>query len=117
MRKIAALLAVAILCAGCRHAAQPAKGTVVFLIENSPTNLDPRIGIDEKSQHIDELIFDGLVTRDDHFQFGPGLAERWESPDPLTWIFHALPRLVTTSTFIFAVVSASAITSPSCLAV
>ena len=88
MRKIAALLAVAILCAGCRHAAQPAKGTVVFLIENSPTNLDPRIGIDEKSQHIDELIFDGLVTRDDHFQFGPGLAERWESPDPLTWIFH-----------------------------
>lgn len=62
--------------------------TVVFLIESSPANLDPRIGIDAQSQRIDGLIFDGLVTRDEHFQFGPGLAERWEQPDPLTLIFH-----------------------------
>jgi peptide/nickel transport system substrate-binding protein len=73
--------------AGCRAGTRD-PNTVVFLIESSPANLDPRIGIDAQSQRINGLIFDGLVTRDSHFQFGPGLAERWEQPDPLTLIFH-----------------------------
>jgi peptide/nickel transport system substrate-binding protein len=34
------------------------------------------------------LLFDGLVTHDASFQFTPALAERWEQPDPLTFIFH-----------------------------
>ncbi len=63
-------------------------GTVVFLIESSPNSLDPRVGTDGQSEHIDQLIFDGLVARDAHFQFSPALAEDWEQPDPLTWIFH-----------------------------
>jgi peptide/nickel transport system substrate-binding protein len=62
--------------------------TVVFLIESSPANLDPRIGTDGQSEHIDELIFDGLVTRDENFRFTPALAESWEQPDPLTYVFH-----------------------------
>jgi peptide/nickel transport system substrate-binding protein len=49
--------------------------TVVFLIESSPANLDPRIGTDGQSEHIDELIFDGLVARDASFHFTPALAE------------------------------------------
>ena len=28
------------------------------------------------------------VSRDEHFQLQPWLAERWEIPDPLTYIFH-----------------------------
>jgi len=64
------------------------KSTVVFLIESSPTSLDPRIGTDAQSEHIDELLFDGLVVRDANFRVAPGLAERWEQPDPLTLIFH-----------------------------
>ncbi len=63
-------------------------GTVVFLIESSPANLDPRIGTDGQSEHIDELIFDGLVARDASFHFTPALAEHWEQPDPLTLVFH-----------------------------
>ena len=95
MRRLPFLLivAAALVCTGCRHAARPADGSVVFLIESSPTNLDPRIGLDVQSQHIDELIFDGLVTRDSHFQFGPGLAQSWEQPDPLTLIFHLRPNV------------------------
>jgi peptide/nickel transport system substrate-binding protein len=62
--------------------------TVVFLIESSPTNLDPRISTDAQSQRIDALLFDGLVARNAKFQFTPALAERWEQPDPLTLIFH-----------------------------
>jgi peptide/nickel transport system substrate-binding protein len=86
MRKllvIAALLALA----GC-HSAPRDPGTVVFLIESSPANLDPRIGTDGQSEHIDELLFDGLVARDASFHFTPALAESWEQPDPLTLIFH-----------------------------
>lgn len=62
--------------------------TVVFLIESSPTNLDPRIGTDGQSEHIDELIFDGLVAKDSNFHFTPALAESWELRDPLTLVFH-----------------------------
>ncbi|HEX8812946.1 MAG TPA: ABC transporter substrate-binding protein, partial [Terracidiphilus sp.] len=61
---------------------------VVFLIESSPTSLDPRVGTDVQSEHIDELIFDGLVQRDPSFHFTPALAEKWEQPDPRTLIFH-----------------------------
>jgi len=61
---------------------------VVFLIESSPANLDPRIGTDGQSEHIDELMFDGLVARDASFHFTPALAENWEQPDPLTLVFH-----------------------------
>src|SRR6202453_5522069 len=72
---------------GCRSAPRDL-GTVVVLIESSPANLDPRIGTDAQSQRIDALLFDGLVTHDSNFQFTPGLAERWEQPDPLTIVFH-----------------------------
>ena len=66
----------------------PDPNTLVMIIESSPTNLDPRVGIDAYSERIDELIFDALLTRDDHFNVQPGLVERWEIPDPLTYIFH-----------------------------
>lgn len=86
MRKLLALV-VLVLLAGC-HSARRDPNTVVFLIESSPTNLDPRVGTDGQSEHIDELLFDGLVARDAHFHFTPALAERWEEPDPRTLIFH-----------------------------
>lgn len=70
----------------CSQPADP--NTLVMIIESSPTNLDPRVGIDGQSERIDELLFDALLTRDEHFNVQPGLAERWEIPDPLTYIFH-----------------------------
>jgi ABC-type transport system substrate-binding protein len=66
----------------------PDPNTLVMIIESSPTNLDPRVGIDAYSERIDELLFDALLTRDEHFNVQPGLAERWETPDPLTYVFH-----------------------------
>ena len=70
----------------CSQPADP--NTLVMIIESSPTNLDPRVGIDGQSERIDELLFDALLTRDEHFNVQPGLAERWETPDPLTYVFH-----------------------------
>lgn len=83
------LLAMGLLMAlaGC-HSAPRDPRTVVFLIESSPNNLDPRVGTDAQSEHIDELLFDGLVARDASFRFTPALAEHWEQPDPRTLVFH-----------------------------
>jgi len=70
----------------CSQAPDP--NTLVMIIESSPTDLDPRVGIDAYSERIDELIFDALLTRDEHLSVQPGLAEKWEVPDPQTYIFH-----------------------------
>ncbi len=86
MRSALPFLAALTLLAGCAHAPDP--HTVVMVIESSPANLDPRVGTDAQSERIDELIFDALLRRDDHFNVLPGLAERWENPDPLTYVFH-----------------------------
>jgi peptide/nickel transport system substrate-binding protein len=80
-------LAILLILAGCRSQPRDPR-TVVFLIESSPANLDPRIGTDAQSQRIDALLFDGLVQRDARFQFTPALAERWEQPNPRTVTFH-----------------------------
>ncbi|MGH9600672.1 MAG: ABC transporter substrate-binding protein [Terracidiphilus sp.] len=86
MRKTLALAALLLL-TGCR-AAHRDPHTLVFLIESSPANLDPRIGTDEASEHIDSLLFDGLLDRNASFQFTPALAESWQRPDPLTLVYH-----------------------------
>jgi len=67
---------------------KPDPDTLIMIIENSPTNLDPRVGVDAQSERIDELLFDSLVRRDEHFNLTPWLAENWEIPDPQTYIFH-----------------------------
>jgi peptide/nickel transport system substrate-binding protein len=77
---------VVLLLAACSR--KPDPNTLVMIIESSPTNLDPRVGVDAQSQRIDELLFDALVGRDERFNLRPALAERWENPDPLTYIFH-----------------------------
>jgi len=62
--------------------------TLNFLLESMPANLDPRIGTDAFSEHIDFLMFDSLLQRDDHLDLAPDLAEKWEMPDAQTYVFH-----------------------------
>ena len=51
---------------------KPNSNTLVMIIESSPTNLDPRVGIDAYSERIDELIFDDLLERDGrHWRIQP----------------------------------------------
>ncbi|HUS19805.1 MAG TPA: ABC transporter substrate-binding protein [Terriglobales bacterium] len=83
----AALLLFSSLCVvSCQH--EIPADTLVMIIESSPANLDPRVGTDAQSERIGKLIFDSLVKRDDHFNLQPWLAERWETPDALTYVFH-----------------------------
>jgi len=54
-------------------------------------NLDPRIGTDAYSAHLDGLIFSSLVAHDAQMNIVPDLAERWETPDALTYVFYLRP--------------------------
>jgi peptide/nickel transport system substrate-binding protein len=84
---LAFFLTLALGLVSCAHRHADPK-TVVMLIESSPLSLDPRIGTDAQSERIGELIFEGLLQRDDRFELQPRLAESWETPDSLTYIFH-----------------------------
>ena len=42
-------------------------------------------------QQLDGLLFNSLVTHDAQMNIVPDLAERWETPDPRTYIFHLRP--------------------------
>src|SRR4051812_864700 len=87
MRPWVSILFSALSLVSCSRA-RPDPNTLVVIIESSPANLDPRIGTDAQSERIDKLIFDSLLHRDEHFQMQPALPERWEVPDPLTYVFH-----------------------------
>ncbi|MGD0567499.1 MAG: ABC transporter substrate-binding protein [Candidatus Sulfotelmatobacter sp.] len=87
-RTLAVLAALALSLAMVSCSGQPDPNTLVMVIESSPTNLDPRVGQDAYSERIDNLIFDDLLSRGDNLDVAPGLAERWEIPDPLTYVFH-----------------------------
>lgn len=67
IRVIGFLLGIDCLFApGCGQKQDHEAGAVEFLIEAMPTNLDPRIGTDAYSQHLDGLIFSSLVWHDDN---------------------------------------------------
>ena len=76
------------LFSGCSSNASTNPNTLTFLLESNPTNLDPRFATDAFSQRIDGLLFSSLLVRDAQMNLHGDLAESWETPDPLTWIFH-----------------------------
>ena len=80
LRRVAILFALALglaeLCLLLSCSSKPDPDTLVMLIESSPNNLDPRVGLDAQSERIDNLIFDDLLARGDDLNVAPGLAER-----------------------------------------
>jgi hypothetical protein len=72
----------ALLLVGCYPSVPADPAAFTFLIESSPTNLDPRFATDSQSQRFDGLLFSSLLERDDHLNLHGDLAESWEAPDP-----------------------------------
>jgi peptide/nickel transport system substrate-binding protein len=94
LERILAQMALALLCAlvttglwGCRGGTGAEPGTLTFLLDASPANLDPRIGTDAVSERIDSLLYSGLLDHDQQMKPTPDLAASWQIPDPLTYIF------------------------------
>src|SRR4030095_9791734 len=55
-------------------------------VTSGPNNLDPRIGTDDVSAKAAQLVFNNLMTLDDHLRVVPDLAERLDNPDPTTYV-------------------------------
>jgi len=88
MRRVISLaVSASLLALSACHRAKD-NGTLHFLIESSPNNLDLRQGTDAQSERVGALIYDALVRKNDHYNLQPWLATSWERPDALTWIFH-----------------------------
>jgi peptide/nickel transport system substrate-binding protein len=85
------MLLLPLALSSCSRTVNTEPGVVNFLIESMPANLDPRIGTDGQSERIDSLIFDSLVELDAQRIPRSDLAESWEMPDSLTYVFHLRP--------------------------
>jgi peptide/nickel transport system substrate-binding protein len=85
------IFASTIIISGCSRTSASDPSTLTFLLESNPTNLDPRYATDAQSQHIDGLLFSSLLERDAQMKLHGDLAESWDIPDPLTYVFHLRP--------------------------
>ena len=65
---------------------------LVIAFDGSPTNLDPRIGTDTYSGRIWDMTASGLIRLLPSGEFTGDIAERWETPDDRTIIFHLKPN-------------------------
>ncbi len=84
--RLAVLALVAASTGACMQGRAARDNVIVIATTNSATNLDPRVGTDEASQKIHQLLFSPLVRIDADLRVVPELAEAIEHPDPVTYI-------------------------------
>jgi peptide/nickel transport system substrate-binding protein len=85
------LTLLAIATTACRNAPDEDAAYIRVAITASPRDLDPRIGVDEVSQRLHQLIFASLFKLDAQLRVVPDLAERWEAPEPTAYVVHLRP--------------------------
>ncbi|MDR1322167.1 MAG: ABC transporter substrate-binding protein [Gracilibacteraceae bacterium] len=66
----------------------PAQQVLRFGLDVDPETLDPRHARDVSALRVFELCGDGLIQLNEKLEALPSLAESWENPDELTWVFH-----------------------------
>jgi peptide/nickel transport system substrate-binding protein len=68
------------------------KNHLVIAATASPTNIDSRVGNDNPSGRMFDLIYSGLVRITPTMDYAPDVAEKWETPDDKTIVFHLNPK-------------------------
>jgi peptide/nickel transport system substrate-binding protein len=76
------------LATSCARAPQADPNVITLAVFASPANFDPRVGTDEVSQKVYQLVYDNLLNLDEALRVGPGLATHWEQPDDRTFLVH-----------------------------
>ncbi|HET9359556.1 MAG TPA: ABC transporter substrate-binding protein [Vicinamibacterales bacterium] len=87
-RRAALVALVAGAAWGCRAAAPADPRIITIAVRSGPTTLDPRLGNDEATQRMSQLIYSPLLEHGDDLRVRPALASRLDNPDPLTYIAH-----------------------------
>src|SRR5688500_10303104 len=86
--KVPGLIAAWCLVLAACNQRPSASDVITVAVLSSPNSLDPRIGSDETSQRVHQLVFDNLLALDDKLRVIGGLASDWEQPNPLTYVVH-----------------------------
>jgi peptide/nickel transport system substrate-binding protein len=70
--------------------------TLVMAIEAPPRGFDPRLNtVNPYSARIMQLVYDTLMVKDEHFDFVPSLADRFDqSADRTVITFHLRPQIL-----------------------
>lgn len=63
-------------------------GELTWALTQDPVNLVPYGAVNTSNHWGKEFMYDSLVEWDRDLNVQPALAERWETPDETTWIFH-----------------------------
>jgi peptide/nickel transport system substrate-binding protein len=91
-RQLFASLSVALLLACGGGEKKDESKTLVIAVMSSPTNLDSRVGADNVSSRMFDLVYSGLIKVTPNFDYAPDLATKWETPDDKTIVFHLNPN-------------------------
>lgn len=84
--RLAAVGGLAAALAACGSAPPLDPDVVTIAVPSSPNNFDPRIGTDETSQRVHQLIYRSLFALDGELQVVPELASHLERPDSRTYV-------------------------------
>jgi peptide/nickel transport system substrate-binding protein len=76
-----------LIATACSHPA-PDPSFITVVMPTTPNNLDPRYGTDDASTRSQQLIYNDLLTLDDHMRIAPGLATSWDTSDYRTFVLH-----------------------------
>jgi peptide/nickel transport system substrate-binding protein len=85
---VAWLAALASLPACGRGTAAAPEPALTLALDTNPTTLDPRLATDAVSFRMTQLLYAPLVHTEPNGDVAPDLAERWETPDDRTVVFH-----------------------------
>jgi peptide/nickel transport system substrate-binding protein len=91
-RQLFASMSVVLLLACGGGEKKDASKTLVIAVMSSPTNLDSRVGADNVSSRMFDLVYSGLIKVTPNFDYAPDLATKWETPDDKTIVFHLNPN-------------------------
>ena len=80
------LAASVLAAASCATGRDTPPDVVTLAVPSSPNNLDPRVGTDEVSQKIQQLVFSTLLALNDRLEVVGGLATGWHAPTPTTYV-------------------------------
>jgi len=88
VKRVAALILICLSAYSCTSSTSADPGAITVALDQPPTNLDPRIGVDASSERLFQVMFSSLVKKDEHSEIQPDLATSWDIPDPKTYAFH-----------------------------